>query len=251
MLLPIGDDDRRLKGTPYVTGAVVLAMFVSFAFLQDYGANIEAIGTFAAVPYEITTGHDLVGPVESTLAGERIVTEHRPGVGRLSVLTALFLHSSIVHLGGNALFLWIFGNNVELRLGRLAFTALLVAGGAASIGCHVLADPTSTIPLIGASGAISGVLGIYAALFPKNRVYVLFLYRVISVPAVIAVGLWAGIQAASAAGLWLVREPGTSASEIAFVAHLGGLLFGVIVGLAWKAREQSQQANTARASIAA
>jgi membrane associated rhomboid family serine protease len=251
MLLPIGDDDRRLRGTPYVTGALVLGMFLSFALLQDYGANADAVGSFAAVPYELTTGEDLVGPVESTLAGETVVIDHRPGLGVLTVLTALMLHSGIVHLGGNALFLWIFGNNVELRLGRPAFAALFVAAGATSIGCHVLADPTSTLPLIGASGAISGVIGSYAALFPKNRVYVLFLYRVISVPAVVAVGLWAGIQAASAVGLWLVSEPGTSASKVAFVAHLGGLLFGVIAGLAWKAYEEGQKGRRAGADVLA
>ena len=135
------------------------------------------------------------------MEGEAITTNHSPGPVPLTILTALFLHAGIVHLGGNMLLLWIFGNNVELRMGWPAFLGLFITGGVAGVGTHVLADPTSTIPLIGASGSVAAILGAYVVLWPRNRVYVLFLFRLIAIPAVVAIGIWAALQAASAIGL--------------------------------------------------
>jgi membrane associated rhomboid family serine protease len=238
MLFPIGDDDRRLTGTPYVTGSIVLALFAIFALGQRWGEAEDFTLAFAAVPYELTTWQDLVGPVEATLAGEPVVTEHQPGPVPLTAITALLLHSGLIHLGGNAFFLWIFGNNVELHLGRLRFAGLFLLSGLAGIAIHVAAEPASTVPLIGASGSVAGVLGAYGVLFPRNRVYVLFLFRVITIPAVLAVGLWGALQVAGGLGTWYLNGPGTGAAVVSFTAHVGGLLTGMLVGgvARWRGR---------------
>ena len=240
MLIPIGEDDRSVRGTPYVTGSIILVLFACFALLQGYGANPQVTLSLAVIPFELTTGTDLVGPIEATLGGERITHDHQPGPVPLTALTALLLHSGLVHLGGNAFFLWIFGNNVELRIGRLRYAALFLAAGLVGIATHVLAEPASTVPVIGASGAVSGVLGAYAVILPKNRVYVLFFFRLISVPAVVAVALWAGIQAASAVGLWALAGWGTSTSAVSFTAHLGGIVTGALAGYAWRRRGEAR-----------
>ena len=230
MLFPIGDDDRRLSGTPYVTGALVLAMFAVFSLGQQWGRAGDFTAAFAAIPYELTTGVDLDTPTESMLGGEAVTTNHKPGPIPFTALTALFLHSSLIHVGGNAFFLWIFGNNVELLVGRLRFALLFASAGLAGVGLHVITEPNSTLPLIGASGAVAGVLGAYAVLFPKNRVYVLFLFRVISIPAVLAVGLWGALQVAGGLGVWYLLGPGTAGAAVSFTAHVGGLAVGLVVG---------------------
>ena len=251
MLLPLGDDDRSLTGTPYVTRLLLITLALVFFVVQDAGRDAEILTALAAVPFELTTGIDLVGPVDSLLEGENVTTEHRPGPVPLTIFSALFLHAGIVHLGGNALLLWIFGNNVELRMGWPAFLGLFITGGVAGVAAHVLAEPSSTIPLIGASGSAAAILGAYVVLWPKNRVYVLFLFRLIAIPAVVAIGLWAALQAVSAVGLAVLVGGGTGAARASYTGHLGGLALGIVAGTLalWRERRTAGQRERGRESL--
>ena len=142
----------------------------------------------------------------------------------LTLITSLFLHGGFVHLAGNMLFLWIFGDNIEDRLGRFPFVLFYIACGIAATLTHVWHNPASSTPLIGASGAVSGVLGAYLLLFPKARVQVLVILFIfittVKVPAIIFIGVWAAIQFINISG----GHP-----QIAWYAHIGGFITGIVI----------------------
>lgn len=141
----------------------------------------------------------------------------------LAVMVSMFLHGSIVHIGGNLLFLWVFGNNVEDRLGSVAFTLFYLAGGVVAALAHVALDPSSTVPVVGASGAIAAVMGAYLVWYPSAQVQTLFFVFFI---------FWFRIPAAMLLGVWFVLQFFTSPnSGVAWVAHVAGFIFGVVVGL--------------------
>ena len=150
------------------------------------------------------------------------------------VLTSLFLHADIFHVGFNLLFLWIFGNNIEDRLGRPAFLAFYLAGGVAAAAAQVLAAPDSTVPIIGASGAIAAVLGAYRVRYPRARVlslvYFGLFFQLLRLPAVALLGLWFAIQVVGAIG----SSGGAGDGGVALFAHVGGFVLGVLVGLAMR-----------------
>jgi len=143
-----------------------------------------------------------------------------------SIFTSMFMHGNFLHVGGNMLYLWIFGNNIEDRLGHIRFIIFYVLCGVAAVYAHTLSDPSSTMPMIGASGAVSGVLGAYILLFPKAQVYTLmflgFFIQVIRLPALIVIGFWAIIQLVSGFATRTAAQGG-----IAFFAHVGGFVFGL------------------------
>jgi len=148
----------------------------------------------------------------------------------LTLLSSMFMHGSWLHLGGNMLFLWIFGDNVEHRAGPILYLpAYLLAGLVGSLA-QILSAPDSPIPSLGASGAISGVLGAYLILYPRNRVTV-FLFRfLVQVPALVAIGMWIALQVFSS-----LADP-TGAGGVAYLAHIGGFATGVLAGLLFRAR---------------
>ena len=150
------------------------------------------------------------------------------------LVTHLFLHAGWLHLAGNMLYLWIFGNNVEDRLGRPGFLLAYLGFGAVAALAQVAMDPRATLPLIGASGAISGVLGAYLVLYPRAKVmslvFLVFFYQLMEVPAVALLGLWFVLQLLS--GLASLGAGGDAAGGVAFFAHLGGFLAGMALGLA-------------------
>jgi membrane associated rhomboid family serine protease len=197
---------------------------------------------FSAIPVEITSGRDLVGPVEVTVNGdaEPVTIEHGPGPWplALTLLTAMFLHGDLLHLGGNLLFLWIFGNNVEHRFGPWRFLVFYLGSGLAGGLAHALLDPTSELPMLGASGAISGVLGAYLVLFPRNQVRALLFVWIFSVPAFVVIGLWIGIQALGGVGMLadMLERGGSMAGGVSYAAHLGGAAAGIILGLIYRMR---------------
>ena len=139
----------------------------------------------------------------------------------------MFMHGSLLHLGGNMLFLWIFGNNIEDSMGRLTFVAFYLLGGFAALGLHVLTDPDSTIPTVGASGAIAGVLGAYARLYPRARVvtvvFLIIIFTVVTLPALLVLGLWFLLQLLPA-----FSEPASTGGGVAYFAHIGGFVFGLL-----------------------
>jgi membrane associated rhomboid family serine protease len=151
----------------------------------------------------------------------------------------MFMHASIVHIGGNMLFLWIFGNNVEDAMGRAKFLAFYIVGGLAALGLQIAVGPNSTAPTVGASGAIAAVLGGYILLYPKARVLTLVIiilfFTVIELPALAVLGLWFLEQAAfGAAGL---TNPSGGGGGVAYFAHIGGFAFGLLT-IRWLATKR-------------
>ncbi len=231
MLFPIGDDDRDLAGPAYVTLLVILANLVVFFLFQQAGANEAFTYGWSVIPKEITEGIDLTTPI-TVRAGESTVTiPQAPGPAPiyLTILSAMFMHGGFAHIFGNLLYLWIFGDNVEHRFGHTTFLLLYVVSGIAATFAQIALDPDSPVPNLGASGAISGVLGAYLMLFPRNRVYTLFFYRVIAVPAVVAIGIWILFQFVNGYGAIMVSQE--TAGGVAYGAHIGGFIAGVIMAL--------------------
>ena len=240
MLFPISDDDRHLTGRAWVTLVLVALNLLVFVGLQ-LPSEAFTYG-YSVVPREITTGVDLtrneVLTVTDNVTGEvqRVEIPQEPGPVPiyLTVLTAMFMHSGWAHLLGNLLYLWIFGDNVEHRFGSRVFLVLYLASGLAATAAQIALDPDSLIPNLGASGAISGVLGAYLVLFPRNRVNAVFFFRVVSVPAVVVLGLWIAFQLVNGYGAIAATEE--SVGGVAYGAHVGGFVAGVVLALVLRGR---------------
>jgi membrane associated rhomboid family serine protease len=233
MLFPLSDDDRSLASPAYVTWALVAANLAAFAVQwNDPGFTYR----YALVPYEITHGEDLVQPVALDLgSGQYAAIPHAPGPRPLllTLFTSMFLHGGLAHLGGNLLFLWIFGDNVEHRFGHLAFLLFYLASGIAAGCAQIAVDPQAVLPMLGASGAISGVMGAYLVLFPHNRVHVIVLIWIVSLPAYVVIGLWVLSQFSNGLGSIAVTAP---TGGVAYAAHLGGFAAGAAIALFCRSR---------------
>ncbi len=222
-MIPLRDANPTRR-TPIVTLALVVACFVAFAFeLGRLGSGgTEALNAFVTewgiVPAELTAAW----PAGPDLAGEA-----------LTLITSQFLHGGWLHLLGNLLFLWIFGNNIEDRLGRIRFLVFYLVGGAVAGLAQVAIDPDSAIPTIGASGAIAATLGAYVVLFPRARitslVFLGFFYQLIDVPAVVVLVFWFLLQLID--GVASLGASDAAGGGVAFFAHIGGFVFGALVGL--------------------
>ncbi|MHA3914967.1 rhomboid family intramembrane serine protease [Halovulum sp. GXIMD14793] len=157
-----------------------------------------------------------------------------------SVLTSMFLHGGFMHLAGNMLFLWIFGDNLEDSFGHIWFLIFYLLSGLGAAAAHIVADPTSTVPTVGASGAIAGVMGGYLLLFPKARVDVLlvlgFFWRLIALPAWVVLGVWFGLQVFSGAS-----QVGVGGGGVAYWAHVGGFVAGVAMVVPYFLRQGGGQ----------
>jgi len=231
MLLPIGDDDRDLSGHAYVTTALIVLNLAFFFLLQGAGSDAAFTYGWSAVPYEITSGEDLVNPVRTVIGGTQVQIPQAPGPPfiYLTILTAMFMHGGFAHLFGNLLYLWIFGDNVEHRFGWKVFLGFYLISGIAATFAQIMLNPDSVIPSLGASGAISGVLGAYMVLFPRNKVYALFFFRVVTVPALVAIGLWIGFQFLS--GWGSLTGGGGTGGGVAYGAHVGGFIAGLAMAI--------------------
>lgn len=234
MLFPISDDDRWLTGTAYVTLAFVILNLVVFFVFQQAGANTDFIYGWSVIPAEITSGVDFVASQKVEARGRSVEVPGAPGPNPiyLTVLTAMFMHGGYAHLFGNLLYLWIFGDNVEERIGSVAFLGFYVLCGVAATFAQIALDPDGVLPNLGASGAISGVLGAYLVFFPRNRVHALFFYFVISVPAFIAIGTWILFQFFNGVGAVVATE--TALGGVAYGAHIGGFVTGVLAAGLWR-----------------
>jgi membrane associated rhomboid family serine protease len=162
-----------------------------------------------------------------------------------TLFTSMFMHGGWMHLGSNMLFLWIFGDNVEDRMGHGRYLAFYVLCGAVAVGAQVLAEPGSSVPMVGASGAIAGVLGAYIVMFPHSRVLTLvplFIFvTFIEVPAGILLGLWFAMQLLSGVGSMLVVQP-EDMGGVAFWAHAGGFVAGVLLVFLFQRPERREAA---------
>ena len=234
MLIPIGDDnsDRRIR--PYVNYAFIAVNVLVFVFLQGFGTNDRFTYSFSAVPQEILTGRDIV--TEDRILVDPASREmiRLPGLGRtpltvyLTLLTSMFMHGGLTHIGGNLLFLFIFGDNIEDRLGHGRYAVFYLLCGVLASLAHVftsaLISSNLLVPSLGASGAISGVLGGYLLLFPRRRVRVIVFRFLTQVPAVVAIGIWFLFQLVNGLG---VLGAGSQAGGVAYAAHIGGFVAGL------------------------
>lgn len=235
MVFPIADDNSDRTTFPAVNVALIAANVLVFVFFQGLGNNIDFTFAFSAVPAEIISGRDVVTEdriVEiDSIDGLQQVS--MPGLRRTSIsvyltlLTAMFMHGGIAHLLGNMWFLWIFGDNIEHDLGRARYLAFYLLCGILASLAHVALNtdgPGAMVPSLGASGAISGVMGAYMLLHWNRRVTVLLFRVVTEVPGFVAVGIWFLFQLISGLGMLGGMETG-----VAYGAHIGGFIAGVIL----------------------
>lgn len=222
-MFPIGDDNSDRTITPYVNYAFIALNVLVFVALQQVGSNDAFSYAFSLVPKEVTTGIDLTGAQVVTDAlgnSGRVMHYATPLPVYFNFLSSMFMHGDIMHILGNMLFLWIFGDNLEDRIGHIRFAIFyLICGFAAAFG-QIVMDTDSIIPMLGASGAISGVMGGYLVLFPQRRVKA-FIFRFFTeVPAYVAIGIWIAYQLV----LGFMTDPGTGG--VAYAAHIGGFIAG-------------------------
>ncbi|MGD9645755.1 MAG: rhomboid family intramembrane serine protease [Pirellulales bacterium] len=233
MVFPLGDDNSDRRAVPFVNYALIAINLLVFVVFQQLGADDRFTYKFSTVPAEIVTGKDVVTDdriVEDPLSGQQFRApglQPTPVSVYLTLLTSMFMHGGIAHLLGNMWFLWIFGDNVEDDMGHVRYVVFYLLAGIIASLCHVLMNmsgPGSLIPSLGASGAISGVMGAYLVLHPTRRVRVILLRMLTEVPGYVAVGLWFAFQVISGLGL---LGGGSQESGVAYAAHVGGFVAGV------------------------
>lgn len=225
-MIPIGDENAGSVLKPYVNFALIGICFAVFLYemLLSERQLTALFFEWGAVPARITHGDGLI-----------------------TLLTSMFLHGGWSHIIGNMVFLYVFGDNIEDVMGHLQYLLFYLLTGLAAAGLQIALDPSSTIPMIGASGAISGVMGAYLVLFPQGRVRALVFFgyfgQVILVPAWTMIGLWFGLQLLSAfASLGASGEGG-----VAFWAHVGGFVAGALLSLLFRNRDAVARQNAVRA----
>ena len=238
-MIPLKDDIPTRRFPVLTVGIIVICCLVYFGFegglwsLSQTGD--ERVLEYGAIPYEITHPGDNCGFTadgtvrcegQAEVGGAR-APEQAPWF--LTVLTSMFMHGSLLHLGGNMLFLWIFGNNIEDSMGRGRYVLFYLLGGVAALMLQVVTDASSTIPTVGASGAIAAVLGGYAVLYPRARVvtliFIIIIFTVIQLPALLVLGLWLAMQLLPA----FSNPIGGGGGGVAYFAHIGGFVFGMLL----------------------
>lgn len=230
MVFPIGDDNADRIRTPFVTYLLIALNVLVFVVFQGFGANEEFTYAFSVVPEEIRTGEDIARPVPVEVGAETVQVPLQPTPVHvyLTLLMSIFMHGSLMHLLGNMLFLWIFGDNVEDDLGHGRYAVFYLLTGILASVTHVVSTfmfgDNPYIPSLGASGAISGIMGGYLVLHPHRRVRVIMLRMLTTVPAYVAVGLWFLFQLISAFGV--IGQGPQSGGGVAFMAHIGGFVAG-------------------------
>jgi membrane associated rhomboid family serine protease len=234
-MIPIGDDNTDRHRTPFVNYLLLLANIVVFFYYQRMGTDIPFTFGYATVPGEILTGKDIVTAseqLEDAITGEKYTLpglQPSPYPVWITLITSMFMHGGWAHLGGNMLYLWIFGDNLENHLGHLRYLIYyLLTGVIASLAyvftTYILGHDL-LVPSLGASGAISGILGGYIRLFPTRRVTVIVFWFLTSVPAIVVLGLWIVLQVVS--GMGALGE--AAIGGVAYSAHIGGFIAGLIM----------------------
>ncbi|MDH3734816.1 MAG: rhomboid family intramembrane serine protease [Gemmatimonadota bacterium] len=219
-------DENPTELTPFVTMAIIAANVIVWISVQAMGSGVafvDSVCVYGAIPGELTgrlpvgQGVDL-GGYTCTVGG----------LGWQTVLTSMFMHGGWMHLVGNMWFLWVFGNNIEDSMGHVRFVVFYLLTGGLASAAHIVADPSSAIPVVGASGAISGIMGAYLVLYPRVRIQTLFILivfiRIIPVRAWVMLGYWFFIQIVSGAATLGIRGGG-----VAFWAHVGGFVAGLVL----------------------
>jgi membrane associated rhomboid family serine protease len=232
-MFPIGDDNSDRTITPYVNYLIIALNVLVFVFLQGMSGDNLFTYSYATVPGEILTGRDIV--TDARLMTDPYTGDHFtiPGLGPtpipvyLTLITSMFMHGGWVHLGGNMLYLWIFGDNIENAIGHKRYLVFYLLCGIIASLSHVLATrllgQNLLIPSLGASGAISGVLGAYILLYPRRRVTMFFIRFITHVSAFWAIGIWIVFQIINGLGML----GGAEGSGVAYAAHVGGFVAGL------------------------
>lgn len=215
-MIPIGDDNSLRKTAPIVT-YVLIALNILFFFLEISGGD-EFVMRWAFVPSRFLS---------------------HPVADFITVFTSMFMHAGIGHLAGNMLYLWIFGDNIEDRMGKIPYLLFYLVCGMAATFSQLAFTPESTIPNVGASGAIAGVLGSYILLFPSGKVKALLGQQIIQVPSLIVIGLWFAIQFVSGVGS-AASASSPDEGGVAYMAHIGGFIAGLIITYFYRKASPSQ-----------
>jgi membrane associated rhomboid family serine protease len=239
MVIPIRDDNPTTK-RPVVTIAIIAACLYIFGFVQphDSSGDVQFLAEHAAIPCEVVHGQPISNNLSRQCDGQLLIpglpgsTEPFPNKNVfLAVIVSMFLHGSWLHVLGNMLFLWIFGNNIEERLGPIGYAFFYLVAGVVAALAHVATQTNSTVPVVGASGAIAGVMGAYLVLYPKARILTiipLFIFlQFVYLPAYIVLLGWLVLQ--------FFTNPNTG---VAVAAHIGGFIFGAAIGLFFRGTSQ-------------
>ena len=237
MVFPLYDDNSDRTITPVINYAIIALNIFVFVVLQGLGSNDGFTYSFSTVPAEILRGHDIVTPARTIEYMGQTVTipglGPTPGSVYFTLFTSMFMHGGIAHIAGNMLFLWIFGDNIEDRLGHAKYLVFYLLCGVIASLAHVFTtgvfasqESSMLVPSLGASGAISGVLGGYLLLHPKRRVTVILFRFLTQVPAYVAIGIWFAFQLISGLGM---LGGGSQQGGVAYAAHVGGFLAGLIL----------------------
>jgi membrane associated rhomboid family serine protease len=230
-VIPIGDDNQSRHRPPVVVVALLIANVAVFVYELSLGdfALRRFIQSYGAIPAELTNMRDLPPPIDYPVW--------------ITVFTSMFMHGGWLHIGGNMLYLWVFGDNVEDAMGHLRFLLFYLLCGVGAAALQIAIDTSSTIPMVGASGAISGVLAAYLVMFPKRRVRVLvflgIFVTVIALPALLVIGFWIVLQ--FIVGFASLGPDTAQTDGVAYFAHIGGFLAGL--ALAFLFRDERAQAR--------
>jgi membrane associated rhomboid family serine protease len=232
-MIPIGDinpDPRR--SFPIVTVALIAANVAVFLWQQSLGTGFnQAVMAYGAVPYEITSGQDINVPGPTPI--------------HLTLLTSMFMHANWMHLGGNMLFLWIFGDNLEDRMGKVKYVAFYLLCGLIASAAQIMLNPNGRIPGIGASGAIAGVMGGYLLIYPHARVRTIGRFGMQEVPAWLMLGFWILTQMLAGWADWGGRELGEERGGVAYAAHVGGFVAGLLLVKLFASRRREDESGVA------
>ena len=217
-MFPIGDDDSQRRTVPVVTFALI-GLNVLF-FLIELSGGDQFINDWAFIPARFS--------------------EH-PETNAVTIFSAMFMHGGWLHLFGNMLFLWIFGDNVEDRFGHVKFLIFYLLAGIAATFSQYAASPESGVPNVGASGAIAGVLGAYIIMFPQSRVNVLLGRQIVAMQAFVVLGLWIALQLVS--GVGTIASTDESSGGVAYMAHIGGFVSGLLMTFLFRGQTDSGTAT--------
>lgn len=206
--------DLPTRTVPFVAFTLIVLNLLIYFFTVSLGSSVNAIlFTHGAIPYKMIHEFSLSGGL--------------PGPVVQSIFSSMFLHAGFFHVGGNMLYLWIFGNNIEDELGHIRFILFYLLCGVVAAYSHALVDPSSKIPMVGASGAVSGLLGAYLLLFPRAKILTLlpigFFITTVRIPAIFVIGLWVVGQ------LMYAFTPAQAQGGVAWFAHVGGFIAGMLL----------------------
>ncbi len=218
-------DDNPTRIIPFIT-ILIIAMNI-FVFILQFMYGLDS----RSIVYKY-------GAIPSNIAG---FESNQPIHPVLTIFTSMFMHGGLFHIGGNMLYLWIFGNNIEDKLGHLKFFIFYLFCGIVAAISHVVTEPHSNIPMIGASGAVSGVLGAYVLLFPMAKVHTIlffgFFIQIVKIPALIVIGFWAIIQVVNG----MITKGILNQGGVAWFAHIGGFIAGLSTIKLWQLRRRTSK----------